>query len=46
MFRFGDKIIESIEDFPADAFGFVYTERPIKVVNLILVKKYFISIEK
>ena len=24
MFRFGDKIIESIDDFPADAFGFVY----------------------
>ena len=24
MFRFGDKIIKSIDDFPADAFGFVY----------------------
>ena len=24
MFRFGDKIIESIEDFPAETFGFVY----------------------
>ena len=24
MFKYKDKIIESIEDFPADAFGFVY----------------------
>ena len=45
MFRFGDKIIESIEDFPAERLD-SYIKRLIKVVNLILVKKYFILIEK